>query len=88
MKNILILLLTLGTLSSHGSAAFGSINLFDTDRFGYDGTIERYGSLGDALSEVDLTGTITVNDRDLSLYLSDDYNVVMGSWWYTIDDRG
>lgn len=67
-----------------------------TDRFGYNGTINRYDSLDDALDPagVSPSDTISVTDRDLSLFIADndtlvsDWNIMMGSWWYTTDASG
>lgn len=55
-----------------------------TDRFGYSGTVTKYATLADARNGVNPTGTIAVGNRDLSIYVvSGQYNIVMGSWWYT-----
>lgn len=69
--------------------------LVSTDRFGYTGTITRHDSQTDAESGTNPTDTITLGDRDLALFIaqndtevSSDWNVMMGSWWYTTDDQG
>jgi PEP-CTERM motif len=76
-----------GTTISAQAAGLGAIS---TDRFGYDGTVLRYDNLTDALNQVNSTDTIAIADRDLSLYIVDQYasydvdiNIAMGSWWYT-----
>lgn len=62
-----------------------------TDRFGYTGTVQRYASLQDAQNGTNSIDTISVGDRDLALSLADndttiaDENIMMGSWWYTLD---
>ncbi len=81
-----------GAMASYSLA--GSAGLVDTDRFGYSGTIYRYGSLEDAKAGENSTETIAVTDRDLAVVIRKDYqgnsdrNVIMGSWWYTIDTLG
>ncbi|WP_200345830.1 PEP-CTERM sorting domain-containing protein [Halochromatium glycolicum] len=68
--------------------------LIDTDRFGYSGTISRYDTRSDAENGVNPIDTISIGDRDLSLYIADNdqvapnFNMMMGSWWYTTDDQG
>lgn len=66
-----------------------------TDRFGYTGTVVRYGSLADAQTGTNPMSTTAIGNRDLSLYVVDnapafdsDFNGVMGSWWYTTDPSG
>lgn len=76
----------------------GSAGLVDTDRFGYDGTIVRYGSEADARDANHPTDTIDITDRDVALFISsessttgltdNDWNAVWGSWYYTTDDQG
>lgn len=69
---------------------------FITDRLGYSGIINRFGSLNDAQgngeSPID---QIQVTDRDLSLgvvsndsYYIDNSHWMFGSWWYTTDPQG
>lgn len=68
--------------------------LVSTDRFGYTGVVTRYDTLSDAENGVNAVGTYDIGNRDLSLYISNDYagltnwNVIMGSWWYTTDPSG
>lgn len=66
--------------------------LVSTDRFGYNGTLVQYDTYDDASNGSNAQDTITVGDRDLSLYIArndtveeDDQSIVMGSWWYTED---
>lgn len=65
-----------------------------TDRFGYSGTVTRYGSLADANSGTGALDTINIGDRDLSLFFAQndtvesDFNYMGGSWWYTTDASG
>ncbi|MGC9455552.1 MAG: PEP-CTERM sorting domain-containing protein [Phycisphaerae bacterium] len=66
--------------------------LVSTDRFGYNGTLVQYDTYDDATTGSNAQDTITVGDRDLSLYIArndtveeDDQSIVMGSWWYTED---
>lgn len=59
-----------------------------SDRFGYTGTLVRYNSLADAQAGVNSVGTVNVGNRDLAIYVDDNDNVVMGSWWYTTSNNG
>lgn len=68
--------------------AFAGMGVASTDRFGYAGTVTRYATLADAESQSNATDTVNVSDRDLSLYIDSDYNIAMGSWWYTTDPSG
>jgi hypothetical protein len=75
------------------SASAGPVGLIDTDRFGYNGTIERFNSLSDAQAGTNAIDSITVGDRDISLFFQrgqagSDANIALGSWWYTTDDQG
>ena len=65
-----------------------------TDRFGYTGTVVKYASLVDAQNGVNAIETIAIGNRDLALYIVNDYaaydtdyNIIMGSWWYTTSDN-
>ncbi len=65
-----------------------------TDRFGYTGTVVRYATLEDAQNGNNPIDTVAVGNRDLALYIvndyadyDDNYNIVMGSWWYTTADN-
>ncbi|MQX38320.1 VPLPA-CTERM sorting domain-containing protein [Roseospira navarrensis] len=62
---------------------------FETDRLGYSGTVTRHDTLQNAKDGVNATDTVQVGPRDLSMYFSDgytpDYNVAMGSWWYSTE---
>lgn len=69
--------------------------LFDTDRFGYEGTVTRYNNKNDAESDTSSIETVTIEDRDAAFYFADgmpgfsyDYNVLMGSWWYSTASSG
>lgn len=66
-----------------------------TDRFGYTGTVTRYESLTNALAQVDAVDTVTVGNRDLSIFVTSDmpsvypdFTGIMGSWWYTTSPTG
>lgn len=82
-------------------AQASEIGFISTDRFGYGGTVTRYGSLADAQSGTNSTDTVNIADRDASIYVSsgssttgfnggDDANIIMGSWWYStaVDQNG
>jgi hypothetical protein len=63
-----------------------------TDRFGYTGTVMRYDTLADAQAQTNSTDTVTISNRDLALYIvndyeayDDNYNIIMGSWWYSTE---
>jgi len=86
----LTLAATAAPVGEVGAAPTGFIA---TDRFGYTGTIERFNSLGDARAGTDATQTVDIGNRDLSLFIRSgleepDYNVALGSWWYTTDEQG
>lgn len=84
---------TLLTLTA-GVALAADGGLVSTDRFGYEGTITRYGSLIDAQSNSNSIETLNIMNRDLSLYVANndsteaDFNYMGGSWWYTTDASG
>lgn len=72
-----------------------SLGVISTDRFGYSGTVTRYATLADAQSGANAIGSYAIGNRDLSLYIVNgmpsfgaDYNIIMGSWWYTTDSLG
>ncbi|MFP4307639.1 MAG: PEP-CTERM sorting domain-containing protein [Desulfococcaceae bacterium] len=73
-----------------------SSGAISTDRFGYTGVVKRFDTLDDAQNGVNQVGTdIEIGNRDLSLYVvndysdfNTDYNIMMGSWWYTTDPDG
>ncbi len=82
-------------LAVTGTAEAVSGGSIITDRFGYSGTVYRYGSLSDAQSDTNRIDTVLVGDRDLSLWVVkndpavySDSNIVMGSWWYSADSSG
>jgi hypothetical protein len=64
-----------------------------TDRFGYTGIVKRFDTLSDAQNGTNQVGSdIEIGNRDLSLYVvndyadyDSDYNVMMGSWWYSTE---
>lgn len=68
--------------------AFAGVGVASTDRFGYAGVITRYNSLADAQAGTGAIDTVNVVDRDLSLYIDSNYNIMMGSWWYTTSTNG
>jgi hypothetical protein len=82
-----------GTMAAGQSYADTS-GIIDTDRFGYDGTIQRYDTLGNAQNGTGATDTINVTDRDAAIKVVNDYsgdhdqNIVMGSWWYSTSGNG
>lgn len=85
-KTLLLVVLS----SAAASTSFGQLAAFVTDRFGADGTAQRYATMEDALAGSNpIDAPITIADRDLSIYItrnvpgSEDSNIVMGSWWYT-----
>ena len=42
-----------------------TMGAISTDRFGYTGTVVKYGSLADAQAGVNPTGTTTIGNRDI-----------------------
>lgn len=54
----------------------------------------RYDTLDDAIAGTNAVASYDIGNRDLSLYIvnnhpfDSNYNVIMGSWWYTIDPSG
>ncbi len=87
-------ILAVGIAASAPTASAAPTGFIDTDRFGYSGTINRYNTLSDAQSGTNAIDNITVGDRDLSLFIRNDipgqsnYNIAMGSWWYTTNPQG
>lgn len=84
----LVITLTACLSSTVAAAPLGG--WVSTDRFGYTGSVVRYGSLQDAESRTSPLGSTQISDRDLSLTIVDgaptfgpDMNIIMGSWWYT-----
>lgn len=77
-----------------GAAQAQFDGLISTDRFGYTGTVVRYASLADAQSGSNPIETVSIGDRDLSVYVAHndtvdaDFNYMGGSWWYTTDASG
>lgn len=85
----------LATLTLISGAAFAMPGgLVSTDRFGYSGSVTRYGSLADAQSGMNSIDSVSIGDRDLSMYFAHndsmeaDFNAMLGSWWYTTDAQG
>jgi len=96
LKSLVIGAVSMGFSVYTGLATAGVIGgVFTTDRFGYSGTVVKYKTLKDAQSGIDATETILINDtlhRDASFDFKNnassygnDINVLMGSWWYTIN---
>jgi len=89
MKRSLTAILFAASIAS-SAVADGFVS---TDRFGYSGTVTRYATLADAQLQANAIDTISVGDRDLSLYIAHadtsvaDINIIMGSWWYTMDEQ-
>lgn len=84
--------IALVTIAGIAAAAMAQdAGIVSTDRFGYDGSVVRYDTLADAQAGTNPVDTITVGDRDLSLYIASDdpsesdFTGIMGSWWYTMD---
>lgn len=85
-----ILFLALSMTSLALASPMGAIS---TDRFGYTGVVKRYDTLADAQTGQNQVGDdIAIGNRDLSLYIvndyadySADYNIIMGSWWYSTE---
>lgn len=85
-------LVSLAALAATLTLSVGySQGVVSTDRFGYTGTVQRYATKADAEAGINLVSTTNVSNRDLSLYVVQgmpgygaDYNIIMGSWWYTI----
>jgi hypothetical protein len=67
-------------------AAAASTGSFVTERLGYDGTIERFGTKLDAQNQTNQIGSdISVSNRDIYLGFDDSSNYALGSWWHTED---
>ena len=77
-----------------GTVAAGPIGLVSTDRLGYSGDIQRFETLEKAQDNTGSTDTISVGNRDLSLFVRNGIdgkkngNFALGSWWYTTDSSG
>jgi len=92
-RKITISLLTI--LFINTAAVFAGVSgAISTDRFGYTGTVYRYATLQDAQQDTNRIDTVTIGNRDLALYIVNDYeeydlnyNIIMGSWWYTTADN-
>lgn len=80
--------------------AFASIGFTQTfyastDKFGYTGTLTKYSSLADAQSQTNAVSNHTFDQRDGSLYTTqnatgwapgyENTNIFMTSWFYTTD---
>jgi hypothetical protein len=89
-----------GVLSIADTARAGA---FITDRLGYTGIVTRYDTEADARNGVNALDSVAIQDvaadntrehRDASIYIvndidgSSDANIVMGSWWYSIQPPG
>lgn len=75
-------------LTLFAATAQAGVGIISTDRFGYEGTVLRFGTLADAFAGTNSIDEVTVTERDLAIYVDDTYNVVMGSWWYSTHDSG
>ena len=87
--------LVIATVLLSQSVMAGVDGALATDRFGYTGSTTRYATLADALNETNAISTITIGNRDLSLFqvtnlpaFYTDSNVIMGAWFYTTDPGG
>ena len=90
MRKLLILILAAAMVFSAGASYASSMGAVSTDRFGYTGTITRYQTYAEAVKGSNAVDTISVGNRDLSVYTVNglpayggDFNAIMGSWWYT-----
>ena len=87
-------LISIAAVTLLAGTALASDGYFETDRFGYTGTVTRYGSLTDAQSGTGALDTVSIGNRDLALaFGSNDIsepnlNIMLGSWWYTTDSQG
>lgn len=92
MKRLVLLFALLACICMTTNAL--AVSIISTDRFGYTGTVVRYDTLGDAQAGTNVKETISIGNRDLSLYIveglgsGNDMNAIMGSWWYTTDPLG
>lgn len=92
-KNIINIALFLGVFTCSGVAGAGVIGgLFSSDNFGYTGTVTKYDTLEDAQNGINVSEIINIGQRDASFYFVDnasdygtDFNILMGSWWYSIN---
>lgn len=66
-----------------GPAEAFTSGIADTDRLGYSGVITRHATLEDAQTGSNVVQTVNTGPRDLSLYQTDAYNIIMGAWWYS-----
>jgi len=82
------------------ASAASTGGVFSTDRLGYTGSVVRYATLADAQNAANPVDTIAIGEnvsdnnyehRDASFYFVDnaiaydtDYNILVGSWWYSI----
>jgi hypothetical protein len=102
LKTLLISTACIGFAAHSGFASASVIGgVFETDRFGYTGTVTKYDSLADAEDNVNAVETIVIGSsdpsdnsehRDASFGFYDnagsygsDLNLLMGSWWYGIN---
>ena len=93
MKKILLFFFVLTISFVFAEASFAALTLFETDRFGYEGTITRYDTEFDARNATNPIETINIQDRDAGIYINngingENYNIIMGSWWYSTDSSG
>ena len=92
MKKLITLILLTTVLISSANVFAGAAGAISTDRFGYTGIVNRYATLADAQAQINPIDTVEIGNRDLALYLVNDYasydtnyNIIMGSWWYSIE---
>lgn len=75
-----------GILVVVASSVPAGADTISTDRFGYTGVVQRYDTLADAQAGTNQVGAdIVIGNRDLSIYVNPNYNIVMGSWWYSTE---
>jgi hypothetical protein len=96
MKKCFLGIAALAALMLTSQLAYADLTgAISTDRFGYTGSTTRFATLQDAIDQVNPMQTITIGNRDLSLYSANglgggapDANIIMGAWWYSTDPNG
>ena len=96
--NLLMAAALTTTVGSSDASATALGGIFFTDRFGYTGTVVRYGTESDARNGINVLDTVIIGDdgiannahehRDVRLSFAHnatavDRNIMLGSWWYT-----
>jgi MYXO-CTERM domain-containing protein len=87
------LTITAAAIAATSGIASAAPGVIDTERFGYAGEVTRHATLADAQAGANVQDTISVVDRDLSLFFANgdtsvpDANIALGSWWHTLDEN-